>query len=81
MFYYVYKDDGPLGVCGQSMEITKSWSKLFVSEREITNQDWKDQLGKTTTRKNPRIIDSFTDNEDYQILYHNQAIKMEWNLK
>jgi hypothetical protein len=29
MIFVLYEDDGPLGICGQSMSITSRWRKLI----------------------------------------------------
>ena len=61
MYYYIYKDDGTLGLCGQSMSITMSWNKLIISKDPNTETDIIQRF--SNTRKNPRLVGFFLDDE------------------
>jgi hypothetical protein len=51
----VYSDEGPKGICGQSMNITCPWTDVYVFDSEDELYAWT--RGKTfgTGRRKPRI--------------------------
>ena len=63
MIYAIYKDDGPLGFCGQSMSITCSWEHLYRLKSYDDLRAFRDTLETVRSRKNPRIIAAFDDAE------------------
>lgn len=63
MIYAIYKDDGPLGFCGQSMSITCSWEHLYRLKSYDDLRAFRDKLETVKSRKNPRIIAAFDDTE------------------
>ena len=64
LYYYIYQDDGPLGICGQSMSITRPWRQLWISNRYVTDYEMKEELRKISSRKNPRITGFFSADEN-----------------
>ena len=63
MIYAIYKDDGPLGFCGQSMSITCSWEHLYRLKSYDDLLALRDNLETVKSRKNPRIIAAFDDTD------------------
>ena len=55
----VYRDDGPKGMCGQSMSITREWTSVYLFKTEEEALEW---LGDNPVRqerqdrKNPRCV-------------------------
>jgi hypothetical protein len=77
MIFAIYDDDGPNGICGQSMSITCRWHKLYIFDKHEDFKTFEDKvLNSRTSRKRDRISDVFvSDNcslgED--ILYYNNG--------
>lgn len=62
-FYVHYVDDGPVGICGQSCNITSPWARLFVCE---TRQDMGDlfrEIDELKHRINPRVVEVWSDSK------------------
>ncbi len=57
VIYAVYKDDGPKGICGQSMSITRKFSSLFIFDDYAKFKNWAESVGNITVRLRPRIED------------------------
>ena len=64
MIYAIYKDDGPLGFCGQAMSITSSWERLYRLKSYDDFRAFRDMIEAVKSRKNPRIIAWFDDAEE-----------------
>jgi hypothetical protein len=51
-----YKDDGPLGICGQDSAITTSQNLLYIIEDNVEEvKELYKKMQANTSRKNPRI--------------------------
>ena len=63
MIYAIYKDDGPKGMCGQSMSTTCPWEHLYRLKNYDDFRAFREMVEKSTARRNPRIIAAFDDTE------------------
>jgi len=66
LFGLVYEDDGPSGICGQSVDITIPWKKLYLFDDEEVmhnfTQKIRDCKGKCGGRRNVRVTGIFYPN-------------------
>jgi hypothetical protein len=80
--YVLYEDDGPLGICGQSMDITIPWRKLIrvagvdeaytlmrMSSEELSIHLSLCGVNGSKGREKARIVDWFSDDYDDRVLY------------
>jgi hypothetical protein len=80
--YICYEDKGPNGVCGQTVEATQHYNKLFIIEGEIYDEI-KQKLEKievlfldSKTRKSPKFTNYYWEDDDkefglgYDVVYH-----------
>lgn len=64
--YYVhYADDGPSGPCGQSVENTAPWNKLYVFRSSKTWLDFIHDVGVETFRRNARVLGAWAEGDDH----------------
>lgn len=70
MIYVAYEDSGPSGPCGQSVEITMPWQKLYVfKDREAARPFIeKVRAHQITGRSNPRIARTWDSDEPGQVI-------------
>jgi len=70
--YFVhYKDDGPSGVCGQSMSITMPWDKLYLIKVDENGLSLEMIIAKLKTngrRKAARIEGIWSANQETEDL-------------
>jgi hypothetical protein len=84
-YYYSYVDDGVLNPGGQSLEYQKCWKLLLVFEKPKSKTIMEDFLKRNfTTRRNPRIIDSWgytevAHVEEKEIKYGPTPRKFDYN--
>lgn len=74
MFYLLYEDDGPLGICGQAMSITSNWKRLYKIRKYEDVRNICERILKLDNRKNPTITKIFTDNEQDEFEYSCELI-------
>ncbi len=55
VIYAYYIDEGPLGICGQSMSITSKWRKLNIFYDYEKFKIFADRVKTCKSRRNPRI--------------------------
>lgn len=65
MIYVIYEDEGPLGYCHQSMDITCNWHDLHIFDNYKEFKQWADKIPYIRSRKRPRI--SWVFSEDFAI--------------
>jgi hypothetical protein len=53
--YAHYQDDGPSGICPQSMDYTCHWSLLFIFDTYDEYKEAMESIIYTSSRVNPRI--------------------------
>ena len=71
--YITYKDDGPAGVCGQTVDITNPRSKLYVisgdTEERIKNElrNLQESVNNLrATRRNARLTDYYWEGNEWE---------------
>ena len=65
-FYLRYCDDGPVGMCGQSMDITCNWDKLVLLDEKPNEEGMRELLkGISIGRDNPRFENTWHDSGYY----------------
>jgi hypothetical protein len=50
-----YRDDGPLGICGQDSAITTPRNLLYIVDSMEEARELHEKMEANTSRKNPRI--------------------------
>jgi hypothetical protein len=89
LIYLLYQDDGPDGICGQSMDITSKWTRLIeVAHADDVRRLWRLPPGELSEalsfcgisgsagRKNARIVAAFSDiEEDRWLTGANEIVK------
>lgn len=61
MIYVHYSDEGPLGICGQSMSITSNWNKLYKFKNYEDFKEIVERMVNITHRKNPKVFGIWGD--------------------
>jgi len=64
MIYVSYEDDGPLGICGQTVDITGPWRKLFICEGLAEYTELATLIKNKVTRRNQHIAGIWSSNPE-----------------
>jgi hypothetical protein len=78
-FYVHYQDDGPAGVCGQSMEITRCRDDLLVFPDRETARPFLEKIerGTMTGALRPRIVKMWDDEVGWTMYWDADTGRLE----
>jgi len=66
MIYAAYEDEGPTGPCGQSLEITSPWHRLYTFNTFESLQKFCDALKAGKGRKRAKVTSYWTEEDIFE---------------
>ena len=67
--YVRYQDDGPLGACGQTANITSPWDRLYIFQDYLDARKFMRKVEKSRGRKNPRVTKIWQAWDDFMEVF------------
>ena len=67
--YIRYQDDGPLGVCGQTTDITSPWDRLYIFKDHEAAYEFMRKVENSRGRKNPRVTNIWQAGDDFEEVF------------